>query len=312
MKKAQGEIDPLVKLKIFGPAISTSALNWEVPSLESDGRHAIEFFLQECRKFESNENENPEAFRILDVLSFHLSPSFRESNAKLLHQDFSFILESTQNWWNEEYINRYDHSLVLGTSARVIPRFKTWIEKNYPGTELAVTEFDIKSEQTQDYDPVIKIIYLADLYGIMATKGVDYAAQKQLNSYDQNVALIDEADNITALYYPFSLFANNFKSFVLNAQSSLAQKLNVYACQDDTTIVAIIINKEAVSHLTQVSIDPKEKDKDLLNFDCLFPGYSITCIKIPLDQTQKNIECWQYGSDQIKSIVENLSEPDSS
>lgn len=306
MKKAQNEIDPEMQLEIFGPAISTSYLSWETLSLETDSRLAIEYFLQECHNFEKNSSENPEGFRILDVLSFHFFPSFKDPRTGRIQEDISSILESTQVWWSQDYANKYDRSVPLGAVAKVIPRFKTWIEDNYPGTELAITEFNIDSQSMVDYNPAIKVLYLADLYGIMAKYGVNYATQFCLNSSDHNIALIDDVDNITPLYYPLALYAKYFKGTILDVETSLPEKLNVYACNNEGDTIIMVINKEKKSYFTEVILQ-EEENKDSISFFYNFPALSLTCIKTPINKEDNLIECWEYGDRQINGTIDNNS-----
>jgi len=307
IKEAQAEINPTLQIKIFGPAISTSFLNWQTPSLEANERHAIEYFLQKCHKFQNNQAENPEGFRILDVLSFHLFPSFRNQLTGEIKEDVSHILESTQTWWNHSYINKYDSSLAYGEVGEVLPKFKKWIEANYAGTELAITEFNIESQLMIDYDPVVKVLYLADLYGIMAKYGVDYTTQFCLNSSDHNIALIDETDNITPLYYPLALYSLNFKGTILDAGSSLPEKLNVYACNNRDNIIIMVVNKEKQSFYTEVILEEGPESEDSISFSHNFPALSLTCIKILANKSNSLAECWEYGEQQINGTVDNNS-----
>jgi len=305
MKKAQSEIDPASKIIIFAPTISTSWHNWETLSSEDGAVPAPESFLKKCYGFQNNKIENPEGIRILDVLSFSLYPSFRDPKTGDLPKDIAPILKSTQAWWSNEYINTSDYSLPQGRVAEVLPRFKKWIEDNYPGTGLAVTEFNLESESMVEYEPVIKVLYLADLYGVMAKCGVNYAAQFCLNSSDHNIALIDDADNVTPLYYPFVLYARNFKGNILNTRTTLPEKLNVYACNNGGNIILMVINKEASSLFAEVILKDEEKNKDKINFFHNFPAYSLTCIKIPLDSNGDLAECWEYGERQINPVLDN-------
>lgn len=307
MKKAQFEIDPTLQIKIFGPAICTSWLNWGTLSSEDSQRHIIEYFLKKCYEYQNNKSENPEGFRILDVLSFHLYPIFKDPVTGKVQTDISLLLQSTQTWWNPDYINEYDYSLPYGAVAEVLPKFKKWINENYPGTELAITEFNIESQSMVDYDPTLKVLYLADLYGIMAKYGVDYATQFCLNSSDHNIALIDDTDNITPLYYPLALYARYFKGNILDTETSIPEKLNVYACNNKDKIIVMVINKEKKSFYTEIILKKGEENEDTIRFFHNFPALSLTCIKIPINNKDNLAECWEYGKRQIDGIIYNNS-----
>lgn len=301
IKKAQAGIDPAFEIKIFGPAISTSWLGWKSLSEKESGINPVEYFLKRCRQYQDNKIENPEAFRILDVLSFHLFPDFKNPATGRVETDIPDILNSTQVWWNKDYVNKNDHSLPQGVAAEAIPKFKGWIEKYYPETELAVTEFNIGSESMVDYQPIIKVLYLADLYGVMARYGLDYAAQFCLNSSDHHAAMIDDTDNITPLYYPMSLYAKWFKGVVLDVESSGAEALKVHACKNEDGLVIMAINKEKRPFYAELTL--KEGDRGPLSFVHDFAPLSLTCIKVPLDKRENTAECWEYGEDQINGNI---------
>ncbi|MBZ9577967.1 CIA30 family protein [Patescibacteria group bacterium] len=305
MKKAQAEINPALQIKIFAPAISSSWMNWGTLSPEDSQRQIIEYFLNKCYEYQNNKTENPEGFRILDVLSFHLYPIFRDPLTGKIEKDISLILRSTQTWWSHNYINNYDHSLPCGQIGEVLPKFKKWIETNYPGTELAITEFNIESQSMVDYDPIIKVLYLADLYGIMAKYRVGYATQFCLNSSDHNIALIDETDNITPLYYVLALYSLNFKGSILDAGSSLPGRLNVYACNNGDNIIVMVVNKEKKSFYTEVILEEGPEGEDAISFSHNFPALSLTCIKILANKSNNLAEYWEYGEQQINGIIDN-------
>lgn len=286
LKKAQEEISPDLKIKIFGPAFC----------LEDMQLLAIEGFLQKCNAFQNNQTENPQGIRILDVLSFHFFPSFVDPVTGKHQKDIASILGSTQSWWNSSYSNKYDYSLPFGFVAEILPRFKKLIEDNYAGTELALTEFNIESQSMVEYDPLIKVLYLADLYGVMAKYGLNYFMQFCLNSSDQNTALLDDLDNVTALYYPFSLYSEHFHGFLLDAKTNLPEKLNVYACNNKNGTTIMVINKDGQSYSSGIRIRLKNTETF---FSHTFPAFSLSCIKINEYQKGSLAQCWEYGQQQI-------------
>jgi hypothetical protein len=148
-----------------------------------------------------------------------------------------------------------------------------------------------------EYDPLIKVLYLADLYGIMAEYGVDYYMQFCLNSSDQNTALIDDLDNITPLYYPMLLYARYFKGILLNTETSAPEKINAYACNSTGDVIIMVINKEKRPYLTEVIL--QSEAMDATRFLHNFPSLSLTCIKIDKNRANNLAECWEYGRQQI-------------
>jgi len=227
------------------------------------------------------------------VLSFHLFPSFRAlGNEK---SGSSLILDSTQTWWNSRYLNQYDGSLPLNQPAGVIPWFKEQISQYYPGLELAITELNLESESMVESDPLVKALYLADVYGIMAKEGLDYFMQFCINSGDQNTALLDDLDEITALYYPLALFARNFIGVHLEVKNENNRNLSVYASKHTGYLVIMAINKNEQPIKSLLSINGSKK----IIFNHTFPAMSITCLRINTQSRGNKAECWEYGREQI-------------
>lgn len=286
LKKAQKEINPDLKIKIFAPAFC----------LEDMQLSAIAGFLRKCYAFQNNQAENPQKIRILDVLSFHFFPSFVNPATGKHQKDATLILGSTQSWWSAFYSNKYDYSLPFGYVAKILPRLKKLIKDNYARTELALTEFNIESQSMVGYDPLIKALYLGDLYGIMAKYGLDYFMQFCLNSSDQNIALIDDLDNLTAQYYPFGLYSEHFHGLLLDAKTNLPEKLNVYACNNKNGTTIMVINKDRQPYFSGIRV--KSENNETF-FSHTFPALSLSCIIINEHQKRNLAQCWEYGQQQI-------------
>ncbi len=292
LKKTQNEINPNLKIKIFAPSFC----------LEDMQLTGIGDFLQKCNTFQNNQKENPQSIRILDVLSFHYFPSFVDHLTGKHRQAIATILSSTPSWWNAGYSNKYDYHLPFGFIAEILPRLKKLIENNYAGTELALTEFNIEAESMVEYDPLIKVLYLADLYGIMAKYQLNYFMQFVLNSSDQYTALLDDLDNLTPLYYPLGLYSKHFQGFLLDAKTTLPEKLNVYASNNNGDIIIMVINKTSQPYFTGIRLKLKNTKT---SFAHTFPAFSLSCIEIKKHQKRNLAQCWEYGEQQINRAISN-------
>lgn len=291
LKNTQNEINPNLKIKIIGPSFC----------LEDMQLSGVGDFLRKCNNFQNNRKQNPQGIRILDVLSFHYFPSFNDHSTGQHQQKITEILSSTLSWWNAAYGNKYDYHLPFGFVAEILPGLKKLIENNYAGTELALTEFNIESESMVEYDPVVKVLYLADLYGIMAKYQLNYFMQFVLNSSDQHAGFLDDLDNLTPLYYPFSLYSNYFQGFLLDAKTTLPEKLNVYACNNNGDIIIMVINKTSQNYFTGLRLKSKNKR---ISFAHTFPAFSLTCIEIKERQKRDLAQCWEYGKQQINRVMD--------
>ena len=112
--------------------------------------------------------------RILDYLDLHyypaangvsLSPAGNAATQALR-------LRSTRSLWDPTYI---DESWISdtangGVAVQMIPRMKNWVAGNYPGTRLAISEYNWGA-----LDHINGALAQADVLGIFGREGVDLA-----------------------------------------------------------------------------------------------------------------------------------------
>ncbi|MFH1239119.1 MAG: glycoside hydrolase family 44 protein [bacterium] len=292
LKKAQAEINSADNIKIFGPVVSKSEHFFEVP-----------YFLDECLKFEKDKVKNPQGYRILDVLSFHYYSLYRTDWKKLrslIPEGTPAMLESVQTWWNPSYVNRYDRNIPLDETAGLIPQFHKYIKKHYPGLELAITEISVDSSEGVKFEPVMEPIYMADLWGIMAKYGIDYAMPQWVKHNDRQFGLTGANGSIRPTYYSFMLYSQHFRGKVLIADSNKSDLLNIYACDDENgNIVLMVVNKDNKDYATAINLIGYEGTAIKNKFYINSRKYSLTCIKIPQDKKSSMADVWTYEEEQI-------------
>lgn len=295
LKKKQQELDPSHQIKIFGPVV---AISWNFAQWTTN-------FLKDCYSFETNKTENPEGFRILDVFSFHYYPHFRmvwDDPESFIPEGVPAMLESVQLWWNKSYINQYDHSYVLGSVGYILPWFNQQIKKYYPGTELAITEVNVDSHDFVKYDPLVVPVYMADLYGVMAKYGMDYAMQYCLVQSGYSFPLISPQGKILPEYYPLFLYAHHFKGDIVQASSSKSDPVNVYTADNPDEAVIMVVNKQDQQEIAKIQITGYSGNAVNSIFFLLLEPYSLTCVKIPKDLSKDKAEVWSYGKTQILAL----------
>lgn len=277
-------------IKIFGPAISTSWQGWS--DCLSPDKNAVEEFLAECGSLRDGGDGSP----LLDVLSFHLFNCFSGPGSGRIQCGNAGLLDASAVWWKEDYCNEYDRAFAAEDKPAVLPRFRKWMAGRRPGLELAVTEFNIESASMINYDMLWKVLYLSDLYGILAEQGVDYSAQFCLNSSDHNIAMLDDTGRKTALYHPFRLYSNYFSGEMMDKKIFPADWACVYASRqgDDYTIMAI--NKANGERDTEFLIK-KDKGRSII-FRRRLPALSLSCIRLK-GPDYDEAEIWEYGRAQI-------------
>ena len=104
-----------------------------------------------------------------------------------------------------------------------------------------------------------------------------------------------------------ALYAKYFKGLILDTETSLPEKLDVYACNNENNIIVMVINKENKSQVAEVILEENRQSQNAISFFHNFPGFSLTCIKIPFDYKNDLGEYWEYGERQIDRIIDNNS-----
>ena len=106
--------------------------------------------------------------RSVDVLSVHFYPQGGEFG-----EDVSLAMQlrrnrSTRALWDPSYVDE----TWIQSQVRLIPRLKEWVAAHYPGTRIALTEYNWGAEQH-----VSGALAQADVLGILGREGVDYATR---------------------------------------------------------------------------------------------------------------------------------------
>ncbi len=106
--------------------------------------------------------------RLLDVFTLHCYPQGGEfssdvSSAMQLRRN-----RSTRCFWDPAYVDE----TWIGTTVKLIPRMKSWVAANYPGTALGITEYNWGAE-----DHLNGATAQADLLGIFGREGLDLATR---------------------------------------------------------------------------------------------------------------------------------------
>ncbi|GAX76455.1 hypothetical protein CEUSTIGMA_g3900.t1 [Chlamydomonas eustigma] len=127
------------------------------------GMDYVPWLLSQLYAYEQNTGQ-----RILDYLSLHYYPQggeFQGSNnltMKLLRN------RSTRELWDPDYISQS----YLNTTVMLLPLMKSWVEQYYPGTKVALTEYN-----WGDDEGMSGATAQADILGILGREGVDVATR---------------------------------------------------------------------------------------------------------------------------------------
>ena len=118
-------------------------------------------------QFQQYNNTNHQ--RLLDYFTVHCYP--QEGNVSGTNADAATELlrnQSTRVFWDTNYV---DPSWINNVIA-LIPRMKSWVATNYPGTKIGVTEYNWGAESYMNGATA-----QADILGIFGSQGLDLATR---------------------------------------------------------------------------------------------------------------------------------------
>lgn len=170
-------VDP--DAKILGPVLYgfsaftdfQGASDWNSVKSGKDYKWFIDYYLDEMRKAEITYGK-----RLLDVLDIHWYPEAQgdnrisSSNANT-NADKLARLQAPRTLWQDGYIEKSWIGQWFSNYLPLLPKLQASIDKYYPGTKLAVSEFNYGGE-----NDITGGIAFADVLGIFAKYGVEWAS----------------------------------------------------------------------------------------------------------------------------------------
>jgi hypothetical protein len=171
------------------------------------GADYLPWFLDQMRQRHSSTGQ-----RLLDVFTVHYYPQGGEFS-----DDVSTAMQqrrnrSTRSLWDPNYVDE----TWINDRVQLIPRLKGWVNANYPGTQIGITEYNWGAE-----NHINGATTQADVYGIFGREGLNmgarwatpaastptYKAMKMYRNYDGNkstfgdtsvAATVPNPDNVSA------------------------------------------------------------------------------------------------------------------
>ncbi len=224
-----------------------SALDWagggdwwnHPPDREAhDGMEFTAWYLQQMQ-FEENENGQ----RLLDYLDLHYYPqaagvalsSAGGASTQALR------LRSTRALWDPTYV---DESWIDDT-VRLIPRMREWVDTYYPGTKLAITEYNWGG-----LEHINGALAQADVLGIFGREGLDLAALWGPPSSSQPGAYA------FCMYLNYNGLGYGFGESSVSASSGDQEEVAIYAAlrAQDGALTLMIINKTGQALTSEVNL----------------------------------------------------------
>lgn len=191
-----------------------------------DGTPLVAWYLAEMQRYEQEHG-----VRILDYLDLHYYP---QGSGVALGQaggaeTQALRLRSTRSLWDPDYV---DESWI-GEAVMLIPRMHAWIDAYYPGTRLAITEYNFGA-----LDHINGALAQADVLGIFGREGVDLAALWGVPSAG------DPGAYAFRMYRNYDGQGGAFGETSVQATSADPAQLAIYAARRaDGALTVIVINK---------------------------------------------------------------------
>jgi len=209
------------------------------------GTPLLAWYLQQFAQYEQQHGK-----RLLDYLDMHayLAPGAIQTGSETPDVQ-ALRLESTREFWDPSYVVSGDYWIVDPANGApiapyYIPRVQEMISQNYPGTKLAITEYNWGALDTLNGG-----LAQADLLGIFGSQGLDLAtlwgppkptdpgafAYKMYRNYDGQGGAFGETG--------------------VNGVSTDQGKLAIYAAvRSDSNLTAMVINKTGGDLTSTVSL----------------------------------------------------------
>lgn len=262
------------------------------------GKPFVQWYLEQMKSYADTHSGT----RLLDYFDLHyypqapgvsLSPAGNATTQALR-------LRSTRALWDPTYV---DESWIKDTeqgnmAVQLIPRMKNWVNTYYPGTKLAISEYNWGA-----LDHINGALAQADVLGLFGREGLDLAT------------LWDPPTSTQPGAYAFRLYRNydgaghRFGDTSVSATSADQSQLAIYAARrsSDCALTLIVINKTGsdltsnvtlANFISQASAQVYRYSATNLNaiqslsqsigpsgFSATFPANSITLLALPYSGT---------------------------
>jgi hypothetical protein len=208
---------------VFGPSDFTLG-GWIGNQDQQDGMFAGQFYLREFAKYDKENGS-----RSLDYFDEHFYGPGGSSPAEI---------QSTRALWDPTYNSgTYVEQYFFFGGMNLIPRFKAWTNRFYPGTKVSLSEYSMTNGGATIYDALTQ----ADVLGIFGRQQLDFASEWYV------------PDPSTPVAYSYRLYRNydgngsEYGDVWVNSQSADQTQLAVYGAERSTdgALTLVIVNKTA-------------------------------------------------------------------
>jgi len=188
------------------------------------------WFLNQAHQHDTNTNQ-----RLLDYFTLHFYPQGGEFGNDVSVATQQLRNRSTRSLWDGSYVNES----WIGDKVQLIPRMKTWVATNYPGTKTGITEYNWGAEGHMN-----GALAQADIFGIFGREGLDLGTRWET-----------PATNAPA-YLAMKLFRNydgsksTFGDTGVSATGPNPDRVSTFAAvrAGDGALTVMVLNKQATTN----------------------------------------------------------------
>ncbi|MCA9184804.1 MAG: glycoside hydrolase family 44 protein [Pirellulaceae bacterium] len=221
---------------VFGPVnYGWHAFRTLQDAPDAAGRDFHEYYLQELKAAESAQGK-----RLVDVLDVHWYPEARGDNTRITEGAttpgaVTARVQAPRSLWDPTYV---EDSWITQFSTRgpikLIPRMQQQVDANYPGTKIAITEYNFGAG-----DHISGGIAQADALGAFGREGVFAASWWDLDGQDKYVQAAFD------MFRDYNGQGGSFGDLSVYAATSDVAASSVYASVDRETsnVVVVAINR---------------------------------------------------------------------
>jgi uncharacterized protein (TIGR03437 family) len=231
----------------------------------------VPYYLQQMSQFEKTNG-----YRLLDYLDVHayIAPSGLSSSQGDSAME-TLRMTSTRALWDPNYLvpgGGFEDATGAEVAPHLVPQMQQWVDQNYPGTSLAITEYSWGA-----IDSITGAIAQADILGIFGAYGLG------MGTLWGAPAPTDPGAFAFKIFLNYDGNGSQFGGTGVSANSSNPDTLSVFAGQRlDSALTVLVLNKTTGDVSDSIS---------LANF-----------------KPAGTAQVWQYSSSNLAAIVRQTSD----
>ena len=203
------------------------------------GVHYLEWYLQQAHDYET-----ANGVRLVDYLDIHYYP---QAGGVALSDDEGVAdvrLRSLKGLYDPNYVDESWIGSCCGAAVDLIPRMKGWIDARYPGTKLAITEYNWGGDTG-----ISSALAQAEALAIFGREGVDLAARWVAPAAGSRV------EDAFRLYLDYDGLGSAVAGDSVQAASASVDEVGAYAVAGTgTRLFLLLFNKATGSRDAAVTL----------------------------------------------------------